>query len=73
MKIQLLNAVEQLQQDYSQRLDDWESNFGASVAYFSVFSPQTPPTRFRCLANVEISSSQTDRDDIWGASGQYLL
>ncbi|EDZ3598236.1 MbeD family mobilization/exclusion protein [Salmonella enterica] len=28
LKTQLLSALEQLQQDYSQRLDEWESAFG---------------------------------------------
>lgn len=28
LETQLLSALEQLQQDYSQRLDEWESAFG---------------------------------------------
>ncbi|MCF0641324.1 mobilization protein, partial [Klebsiella pneumoniae] len=28
MEKQLLSALEQLQQDYSKRLDEWESAFG---------------------------------------------
>ncbi|EPA8663577.1 MbeD family mobilization/exclusion protein [Escherichia coli] len=64
LEMHLLNALEQLQQEYTQRLNEWESAFAHLQQMFEVTRQENGELRTQCSdlsQQVQILAGQVDR------------